>query len=119
MHRFTKETLDLLFTEKILARAAKHLDVVGIGPKRIRQAIKQTSSEEDKKELERVLAEKERRDLDKANCSKCKESLAGPHGCVCHSYYHDFDLCLDPGCISCYFNRVGKDQLNLVLFVDV
>ena len=73
----------------------------------IRGHLEEVQDQDDRAELERILLLASERNAERKACQACEVSVA-EHGFVCESHYHDYALCWDEGCWTCYVSRVFK-----------
>lgn len=67
---------------------------------------------DDRVEINRVLELRSKRLQDRKNCVECPKSHK-EYGCVCPRHYHDYMVCDDDGCWTCYVARVLTEQLGI------
>ncbi len=59
----------------------------------------------DREIVNRVLLAREKWLSESKDCVFCKESLSKRNGSVCAKHFHDYQVCYDDHCISCFVYR--------------
>ncbi len=92
---------------KIRAYSAETLKLFTIRRWSTHKHLDEVQDQDDRAELDRILLLFNERNAERQACNACKIS----HGTVCDSHYHDYALCGDEGCWTCYVSRVLKEDI--------